>query len=374
MIRSIGKKLTSLALAAAITVSTAVAVSAATTTTLPYGVKVTGKKLSLTKSGKAVAGYALKSTDVAFTTGKTGNLLLNFIDSTGKSRYISLGKQTTMNVEGTLNSVSVKKALQDDVVVSIGTTANVTKLSVASPNKISVSGKVSTMNLSAAAKVTVRKGAKVTKTTKTDAKATVTVEKGAAVTKPTVAKNPVKTSKPTKTSTAKIRLEIDPLEGNEDDRLLDLLDDLNDNVYAYDTRTYDTVEGECTWNYPRYAELDDDDRSYPFTFTPNDESYEPVKSKVMIYVDGAFGDISLHYDTKVLSAKDGDKLRDLTDALEDAVEARDDNGDLVKGSFKWDSSSSTEVREGRSYDFTFKPRKSSRYDSEDGSIEIKFKD
>lgn len=379
MIKTVGKKLTSLALAAALTVSTAVAVSAANTTVkLPYDVSVTGTSLSLLKSGKAVAGYALKSADVSFTSGKTGNLLLCFTDSTGKNRYISFGKQATLKIGGTLKTVSIQKALKDDVAVSIDNTANITKLSVDSPNTITVSGKIASMNLSEAAKVTVKKGAKVTKTTKSNSRATVAIERGATAAAPTTAKRTTPTKRTTvkkttsQTNSGDVRLKIDPLEGDEGDRLLDLLDELNENVYAYDKDTYEDIEGECTWNYPRYAELDDDDDSYPFTFTPDDDSYAPVKSKVMIYVEGAFGDISLHYKKRTLECEEGDELRDMDDALEDNVTAYDDNDEEVDGSFKWEKSRSTEIRERKSYEFTFRPKKGSRYDNEDGKIEFEF--
>lgn len=360
----IRKRLTSIALAAVMTVSTAVVASAAAAP-LPYGVSVSGKNLSLTKNSKAVASYTLKTADLSLTSGKTGSLLLCFTDSTGKSRAISLGSQTALTLEGKLDSLSVQKALDDGVAVSLGTTADVAKLTVSSPNQIAVSGKVSAMTLSAAAKVTVKKGASVAKTVKSDSKATVTVEKGttSAAAKPTTS-----TSKTTSSSSSNIRLKIDPIEGDEGDRLMDLVDELNSNVYAYDAYTDDIIDGKCTWNNSRYAEVDDDDESYSFTFTPDDDDLAPIKGKITIYVKGAFGDVTLHVDGPI-EAEDGDKLNDLKDKLEDAVEALDDNGDIVDGTFKWDSSGSTEVR-SRSYGFTFKPKKSSRYDSEDGSIEI----
>ncbi len=362
----IRKRLTSIALAAVMTVSTAVTASAAAAP-LPYGVSVSGKNLSFTKNGKAVASYLLKTADLSLTSGKTGSLLLCFTDSTGKSRAISLGSQAALTLEGKLDSLSVQKALNDGVAVSLGTTADVAKLTVSSPNQIAVGGKVSAMTLSAAAKVTVKKGASVAKTVKSDPKATVTVEKGAAAAKPTTS-----APKTTSSGSSNIRLKIDPIEGDEGDRLMDLVDELNSNVYAYDAYTDDIIDGKCTWNNSRYAELDDDDESYSFTFTPDDDDLPQVKGKITIYVKGAFGDITLHYIDTTIKAEEGDKLNDLKDDLEDAVEAWDDNGDIVDGTFKWDSSGSTEVRDGRSYGFTFKPKKSSRYDSEDGNIEIVF--
>ncbi len=367
----IRKRLTSIALAAIMTVSTAVAASAAAAP-VPYGVSVSGKNLSLTKNGKAAISYALKAADLSLTSGKTGSLLLCFTDSDGKSRAISLGNQTALTLEGKMNSLSVQKALDDGVAVSLGTTADVAKLTVSSPNQISIGGKVSAMTLSAAAKVTVKKGASVAKTVKSDSKATVTIEKGtaAAASKPTTTKTTTtKTTKNTSSSSSNIRLKIDPIEGDEDDRLMDLLDELNANVYAYDAKTDDIIDGKCTWNNSRYAELSNKDESYSFTFTPDDDSIAPVKGKITIYVKGAYGDVTLHYNTDKIMAEDGDKLNDLKDALEDAVEAWDDNGDIVEGTFKWDSSGSTKVR-SRSYGFTFKPKKSTRYNSEDGSIRI----
>ncbi len=364
------KRLTSIVLAAVMTVSTAVTASAAAAP-LPFGVSVSGKNLSLTKNGKAGTSYMLKTADVSLTSGKTGSLLLCFTDSTGKSRAISLGSQTALSLEGKLDSLSIQKALDDVVAVTLGTTADVAKLTVSSPNKIAVGGKISAMTLAAAAKVTVYKGASVAKTVKSDSKATVTIEKGtAAPTAPAAApKKTTTTKKTTSSSSSSIRLKVDPIEGDEDDRLMDLVDELNSNVYAYDSKTDDVIDGKCTWNNSRYAELSNKDESYSFTFTPDDDSIAPIKGKITIYVKGAFGDVTLHYNDTTIEAEDGDKLSDLKEALEDAVEAWDDNGDIVDGTFKWDSSGSTKVR-GRSYGFTFKPKKSTRYNTEDGSIVI----
>lgn len=364
----IRKRLTSIALAAIMTVSTAVAASAAAAP-VPYGVSVSGKNLSLTKNGKAAISYALKTADLSLTSGKTGSLLLCFTDSDGKNRSISLGSQTALTLEGKMDSLSVQKALDDGVAVSLGTTADIAKLTVSSPNQISVGGKVSAMTLAAAAKVTVKKGASVAKTVKSDSKATVTIEKGTAAA--AAPKTTTTTTKNTSSSSSSIRLKVDPIEGDEDDRLMDLVDELNSNVYAYDAKTDDVINGKCTWNNSRYAELSNKDESYSFTFTPDDDSIAPVKGKITIYVKGAFGDVTLHYINSTIDAKTGDKLNDLKKDLQDAVEAWDDNGDIVDGTFKWDSSGSTEVRDGRSYGFTFKPKKSTRYDSEDGSITIK---
>lgn len=365
----IRKRLTSIALAAIMTVSTAVAASAAAAP-VPYGVSVSGKNLSLTKNGKAAISYALKTADLSLTSGKTGSLLLCFTDSDGKSRSISLGSQTALTLEGKMDSLSVQKALDDGIAVSLGTTADVAKLTVSSPNQISVGGKVSAMTLAAAAKVTVKKGASVAKTVKSDSKATVTIEKGTAAA--AAPKTTTTTTKNTSSSSSSIRLKVDPIEGDEDDRLMDLVDELNSNVYAYDAKTDDVINGKCTWNNSRYAELSNKDESYSFTFTPDDDSIAPVKGKITIYVKGAFGDVTLHYTTDTITAEDGDKLNDLKEDLEDAVEAWDDNGDIVDGTFKWDSSGSTKVRT-RSYGFTFKPKKSTRYNSEDGSIKIEVK-
>lgn len=381
MMKQLGKKFTAVLLAAMMVLSLAVMASAATTQTAStnYSVTVQADKILFTRNG-ASASYPIKTANIKLTTHKDGDLLVCFTDSTGKARNITVGKQTSLTLSGPMASLTLAKELNDGVAVTLGATGNVTTMTVDTPNPVAINGKVGTLKVTAAANITLAKGAAVTKKDVTSRTAKITTSANAAVTAaPTAAAAPATkpaATKPAASSTASTgtkgdyRVKINSIYWDEDEATLgDILDELNDNleVYDYTTRTY--LAGDAKWTTSNNRSVQDG-KSYTFTFTPDDKSYASVDGSVKIYLDSASGDIELVLKKDVLYAKDEDvKLKSLLSDLKKIVKAYDDNGDEVKGTVKWVSNDSNTIDDGREYKFKFVPS-NSRYDSEEGTITV----
>lgn len=379
MMKQLGKKFTAVLLAAMMVLSLAVMASAATTQTAgTYSVTAQADKILFTRNG-ASASYPIKTANIKLTTHKDGDLLVCFTDSTGKARNVTVGKQTSLTLSGPMASLTLAKELNDGVAVTLGATANVTTMTVDTPNPVAINGKVGTLKVTAAANITLAKGATVTKKDVTSKTAKITTSANTAVTAaPTAAATKPAATKPAASSSASTgskgdyRVKIDSIYWDEDEATLgDVLDELNDNleVYDYATRTY--LAGDARWTTSNNRSVQSG-KSYTFTFTPDDKSYAPVDGSVKIYLDVASGEIDLELKSPgYLVAKDDDvKLKSLLSDLKKMVRAYDDNGDEVKGTVSWVSNGSNTIDNGRSYTYKFKPS-SSRYDSEEGTITVK---
>ena len=378
MMKQLGKKFTAVLLAAMMVLSLAVMASAATTQTAgTYSVTAQADKILFTRNG-ASASYPIKTANIKLTTHKDGDLLVCFTDSTGKARNVTVGKQTSLTLSGPMASLTLAKELNDGVAVTLGATANVTTMTVDTPNPVAINGKVGTLKVTAAANITLAKGATVTKKDVTSKTAKITTSANTAVTAaPTAAATKPAATKPAASSSASTgskgdyRVKIDSIYWDEDEATLgDVLDELNDNleVYDYATRTY--LAGDARWTTSNNRSVQSG-KSYPFTFTPDDKSYAPVDGSVKIYLDVASGEIDLELKSPgYLVAKDDDvKLKSLLSDLKKMVRAYDDNGDEVKGTVSWVSNGSNTIDNGRSYTYKFKPS-SSRYESEEGKVYV----
>ncbi|WP_347295249.1 hypothetical protein, partial [uncultured Anaerotruncus sp.] len=342
--KQLGKKFTAVLLAAMMVLSLAVMASAATTQTAgTYSVTAQADKILFTRNG-ASASYPIKTANIKLTTHKDGDLLVCFTDSTGKARNVTVGKQTSLTLSGPMASLTLAKELNDGVAVTLGATANVTTMTVDTPNPVAINGKVGTLKVTAAANITLAKGATVTKKDVTSKTAKITTSANTAVTAaPTAAATKPAATKPAASSSASTgskgdyRVKIDSIYWDEDEATLgDVLDELNDNleVYDYATRTY--LAGDARWTTSNNRSVQSG-KSYTFTFTPDDKSYAPVDGSVKIYLDVASGEIDLELKSPgYLVAKDDDvKLKSLLSDLKKMVRAYDDNGDEVKGTVSW---------------------------------------
>ena len=126
------KRITALCLALVMMLSLAVGASAASN----YSLKVQNKYVQFYRGGNLTGSYLSKDGAISLNSSK-GDLLVCFIDSTGKSRRITLGSQSDLSVTGSLPSLSLPKTLDSDVQVTIGGTVNT--LTVAGANKVTVS-------------------------------------------------------------------------------------------------------------------------------------------------------------------------------------------------------------------------------------------
>ena len=142
MMKQLGKKFTAVLLAAMMVLSLAVMASAATTQTAgTYSVTAQADKILFTRNG-ASASYPIKTANIKLTTDKDGDLLVCFTDSTGKARNVTVGKQTSLTLSGPMASLTLAKELNDGVAVTLGATANVTTMTVDTPNPVAINGKV----------------------------------------------------------------------------------------------------------------------------------------------------------------------------------------------------------------------------------------
>ena len=158
MMKQLGKKFTAVLLAAMMVLSLAVMASAATTQTAgTYSVTAQADKILFTRNG-ASASYPIKTANIKLTTHKDGDLLVCFTDSTGKARNVTVGKQTSLTLSGPMASLTLAKELNDGVAVTLGATANVTTMTVDTPNPVAINGKVGTLKVTAAANITLAKG------------------------------------------------------------------------------------------------------------------------------------------------------------------------------------------------------------------------
>lgn len=352
------KRITALCLALVMALSLAVGASAATN----YSLKVQNKYVQFYKGTILTGSYLSKDSAVTLTSSK-GDLLVCFYDSTGKYRRITLGSQSSLNIAGSLNSLTLAKTLDSDVQATIG-------------------GSVGTLTISGANKVTVSRGATVTTAKLTNSKAKLTASSGSNVKSVTaVSKSSVSgsvgslktsgssSSDSSESGSSALKLSTKTIDADYGDKLSSLLDDLEDNVTAsYDGRK---VSGKVSWVSSGSTVLRRSG-TVRFIFTPDSSSYKKTYGSIYIDVDGDDDDSTsstgIKLTTKTIYADSGDRLRDLEDDLEDNVKATY-SGRSISGEVSWDSSRTTVVRKTGSYKFVFEPD-SSRYKKTYGTIRI----
>lgn len=352
------KRITALCLALVMMLSLAVGASAASN----YSLKVQNKYVQFYRGGNLTGSYLSKDGAISLNSSK-GDLLVCFIDSTGKSRRITLGSQSDLSVTGSLPSLSLPKTLDSDVQVTIG-------------------GTVSTLTVAGANKVTVSRGATVTTAKLTNSKAKLTAASGSsvksvtAVTKSSVSgtvgslKTGNSSDSDSTSGSSALKLSTTTIDADYGDKLSSLQDDLEDSVTAsYNGRK---VPGKVSWVSSGSTVLRRSG-TVRFLFTPDSGSYKKTYGSVYIDVDGDGGNSStsstgVKLTTKTIRADSGDRLRDLEDDLEDNVKATYD-GKTISGEVSWDSSRSTVVKKSGSYKFVFEPD-SSRYKTTTGTIRI----
>ncbi len=384
--RNSWKKVVSLAAASAITFSMAAAASAATTST-PFSVSVQDGVVSFVKNGVATTSVTSKDSRLTLSTSATtGSLLVNFTDSTGKARSFSLGDQNSLQVSGTLASLTLNQSLEDAIAVNLSSGSTVTTMTVATPNPVAINGNVGTLNVSDSATVSIAGSAKITRrnVTDTQAKVTTTAAGTAATATPgvsssTTVKKPASTTKlPTtsqstqSTPSGKLRLRTTPIQVDDSSvNLSKIEDELNDNVEAYDTATGDSVSGTCRWRSP--GSTASKDGKYNFTFVPDDPDYQNTSGSIQVYLDGSYGELTLcglddaednrDGEGDGLIANEGDSISSLNDDLDDFIWAEDENGNEVDGKVRFTQSGRFDSTGRHQYQIKFTPDDTSRYDT-----------
>ena len=376
------KKCAALVLAAATALSLAAGIQAATTI---YSVKIQKNSILVQNKGKTVQTYNAKSTDLTLSR-EDGELLLGYKNAQNLSRDIALGTQSTLTVEGTVSSLTLDSSLPTSTRFVLDTGSSVSSLKIASPGKITIRGKVDTLTVSSAARITVSKGGAVTDATLTSGSAVLTAGTGAKVKNATVVKKSSVSG--SGIGTVKVR-GSDSDDGNDDDTttddgltvktstisarsgdtLRDLESDLNHYVKVYD-EDGDRVDGKAEW-VSSYSTKVKKTGTFKFDFYPDDDDYDDVRGSIRIEVSGGSSSsgkkVRLYVSPITLSSA-SERLRDLEDELEDSVKAYYD-GSSVRGDVSWEDSGSTQVKKTGTYTFVFEPDSSS-YKTVTGEIKI----
>ena len=89
---------------------------------------------------------------------------------------MTVGKQTSLTLSGPMASLTLAKELNDGVAVTLGATANVTTMTVDTPNPVAINGKVGTLKVTAAANITLAN--RILTTKDSDIGITVTLKNG----------------------------------------------------------------------------------------------------------------------------------------------------------------------------------------------------
>ena len=371
--KNFARKLLSVLLATAMAAGCAVtalaaettAATAAATAASDYSVKFQdGNKMIYTQNGKTYT-YKVKNTDVTLTTDKDGDFLVCYYNADGDYRAMSLEKQTSLTISGALASLTLNESLAGKTTINLY--ANVDNLSVETANKVNVYGKVATMNVSAAATITVKNGGVVSVQTLRTSKATVSVEKGGSIVKSNTVTDPQPEPQKEPTSSKRsYRLNISTIYTESGTRLSELRDELNNRVTAYDSKNNEYVSGTAIWVKSGSTTVEKDG-TYSFKFNPDSSRYASTTGKVTICVDEVHGYASLVYVQDSFTFSPYQTLGEFQYALEGAVYAVDNYGNYVSGTLKWNDGVYTVVEDGNYYGFTFIPS-SSKYRRIEGSL------
>ena len=357
------KKCAALVLAAATALSLAAGIQAATTI---YSVKIQKNSILVQNKGKTVQTYNAKSTDLTLSR-EDGELLLGYKNAQNLSRDIALGTQSTLTVEGTVSSLSLDSSLPTSMRLVLDTGSSVSSLKIAAPGKITIRGKVDTLTVSSAARITVSKGGAVTDATLTSGSAVLTAGTGAQVKNATVVKKSSVSG--SGIGTVKVRgsdsdddndddtttddgltVKTSTISARSGDTLRDLENDLNHYVKVYD-EDGDRIDGKAEW-VSSYSTKVKKTGTFKFDFYPDDDDYDTVRGTIKISVSGGDDDDSTNDDgltvkTSTISARSGDTLRDLESDLNHYVKVYDEDGDRIDGKAEWVSSYSTKVKKNR---------------------------
>ena len=361
----------SLCLALAVVLTLGVMASAAST----YSVKASANSISFIQNGYVTGTYNAKNNNITLMKDSTGDLLVCFYNSQGKYIGVTLGKQSSLALSGTIGTLTIDRSFSGAVTLS-GTVSTL-KVNSGSTVTVASGGSVKSATLSStSAKLKVSSGGKVT-TASAKNKSQVTVSGTGRVTTlkvngKTSSVGGSGSSSSSSSSKSTPRMTTKVITAKYGDTLGELESKLKSSVKAHDRSTNRQISGTVYW-------MDDDDTevtrksTFKYVFEPNDDDkYKSVSGSVKIEVSGSSSSSSgkLTIETETLYASSGDRLRDLEDELEDCVTVTDRHGDEVDGSFEWVSSGSTTVKNNTSYKFEFEPDDDD-YDTVTGYVKVR---
>lgn len=367
-----------------LTVACSIAISAnAATSSSDYSVKVQNKSISFIRAGQTVGTHTSRDGNVTIVTAPTGSLGLCYYTTDNRYVRVTLGNQTSLDITGTIPTLTLDKSLNAGVKVTLGSEASVTNMKISSKNKVTIGGKVTTLTISSGASVTAVSGAKITTAKVSSSMASLNAASGSTVSKVTAVSGASVSGKGIKDSSSNTSggsssssTKNVTLNAEYGDTLRDLWQDLNNKVKMYDddgNRIIGTVE----WDHSESTEVRDGN-TYDFTFYPNSTKYSEIRGSAKLKVSGdsssdknsSSTSRTLRLDIAAIYSKASSaRLRDLEDYLDEAVVAYDNHDSQISGRSEWISDTSTSVRSGQSYSFIFVPNDST-YDSARGTVKI----
>lgn len=387
----------------------------------PYTIKVDKNVAYFLQNGEVTGTYALKPADLSLSTDRQGEVLVSFVTTKGTSYAVTLGKQATVTVTGTVNSLTASSGLTANTALVVDAQGSVKNLNLYAPITATVQGTVETLTQKGASTVTVEAAGKVTTAILTNKQASLkadgtvtTVEKvtdatadgkglgkvtglsaesaaqaakGTTPTTPTISvsrareksglmvdnsdsRTDTSSKNATVVTSGRIRLQAKTIDATYGDTLDELQSDLEDAVKAYNNSTGKRLDGEVSWVSDGDTKVRDTEY-YRFDFEADSSGYSTARGRIKISVDDDDDKktVYLEFDPIYVSKASDMTLRDLQSELESAVTAyARRGGDTVDGTLRW-SSSSRRVNSTDYYSFTFTPD-SSRYKKTTDKIKI----
>ena len=137
------------------------------------------------------------------------------------------------------------------------------------------------------------------------------------------------------------------------------------------TATGDSVSGTCRWRSP--GSTASKDGKYSFVFEPDDPDYSSVSGTIQVYLDGAYGELTLRgfddaednedEDGDGLIAHEGDSISSLNSDLDGFIWAEDEDGNEVDGKTRFTESGRFDSSGRHQYQIKFTPDDTRRYET-----------
>ena len=327
------KRLSASLLALTMTVGMGATASAATKSDKVYDLYAKDGTVQFWLNGKKTADYDWSGNLIKLITDKDGDFLVGFKEDRTTDKWISLGDQKTLKIDGSIDAVKILESLDSSIELTVDSGAIIREMELLSGNDLTINGSVPELKVSGAADVHVTKTGSIANARLLNTKATLTIDKEAKV----------KNVRTRKVLNVKGKGEADKVVAvNSLDYTKEEYDERWDRYYYDDW--YDD------WYYGRdYDDYDDDDyRRY-----------------------------HIRLDVGTIHANKGDTLSRLRGELDDVVTAYVDDhrssrdGETISGSVRWENGN-PQVLSSDSYSFVFIPT-NTKYATRRGSVYIEVK-
>ena len=125
----------------------------------PFSVTVGDKSISFQKDGRTTGSYKMSRQDIVLVTDSSDDLLICFYNTDGQYVGVTLGDQSNVTLNGSIDSLVLHRDLDRNVV--IGSKCSVENVTVNTPVKVSVYGDIGNVDLESAASLIAVKGSSI---------------------------------------------------------------------------------------------------------------------------------------------------------------------------------------------------------------------